>query len=238
MRSTHIVAPSTPLRLKIILLVNLILLIVLTIPVIQGLELPGDMAIIQWAITLRNDTLTLIIQILTFFGSATPALILCAALSGVELVHEWRLTQAQGASRRFDLPLLIRSAWPLVAFGGMMVCNIAMRVLITRLPPKVEYLPQLLPELQANFQRYSYPSGHAGSSMVTYAALTIIAWRAPKARWIALGIALIVIIGVGFGRAYLGVHWPSDVLAGYLLGATWLAFAQIVCRVHIFSKEH
>lgn len=237
MKLTHTVTSSKPLLLRIILFTCLALLIALTIPIVIGVEPPGDMALTLWAISLRNATLTFVIQILTFFGSATPALLICAALSGVELIRELRLARYSRPPRQVDLPMLIRAAWPLVAFAGMMICNITMRVLITRLPPQVEYLPQLLPELQADFQRYSYPSGHAGSAMVTYVALTIIAWRIPKIHWITLIIATIVIIGVGFGRPYLGVHWPSDVLAGYLLGATWLAFAQIMCRVHNFSKE-
>ena len=237
MRLTHTVTSSKPLLLRIILFTCLTLLIALTIPIVMGVEPPGDMALVLWAISLRNDTLTIVIQILTFFGSATPALIICATLSGVELVHQMRLAHGHFTLRQINLPMLIRAAWPLVAFAGMMICNITMRVLITRLPPQVEYLPQLLPELQADFQRYSYPSGHAGSATVAYVALTIIAWRIPKVRWITLVIAAILIIGVGFGRPYLGVHWPSDVLAGYLLGATWLAFAQIMCRVHNFSKE-
>ncbi len=237
MRLTHTVTSYKPHLARIVLFICLTWLIALTIPIVMGVEPPGDMALVLWAISLRNDTLTFVIQILTFFGSATPALLICMLLSGVELIHEMRLARGRHVPRQVDLPMLIRAAWPLVAFAGMMVCNITMRVLITRLPPQVAYLPQLLPELQADFQRYSYPSGHAGSATVAYVALTIIAWRKPKIRWITLVIAVILIIGVGFGRPYLGVHWPSDVLAGYLLGATWLAFAQIVCRVHNFSKE-
>jgi undecaprenyl-diphosphatase len=237
MRLTHTVTSYKPHLARIVLFICLTWLIALTIPIVMGVEPPGDMALVLWAISLRNDTLTFVIQILTFFGSATPALLICMLLSGVELIHEMRLARERHAPRQVDLPMLIRAAWPLVAFAGMMVCNITMRVLITRLPPQVAYLPQLLPELQADFQRYSYPSGHAGSATVAYVALTIIAWRKPKIRWVTLVIAVILIIGVGFGRPYLGVHWPSDVLAGYLLGATWLAFAQIVCRVHNFSKE-
>jgi membrane-associated phospholipid phosphatase len=219
------------------LLICLALLIALTILVRTGIDLPGDMALLQWAISLRNGTLTAVIQVITFFGSATPALVICTLLSGVGMFHQMRIAREYGAAHRLHLHVFLRSAWPLVAFIGMMICNICMRVLITRLPPKVDYLPQLLPELQADFQRYSYPSGHAGSVLVAYAAITIYAWGVPVARRITLVIAAILISGIGFGRVYLGVHWPSDVLAGYLLGAMWLALAWIMCRVPIFSKE-
>jgi membrane-associated phospholipid phosphatase len=241
MRSTHTVAPSKPPTLTILtttLFTCLILLIGLSVPVLMGMDLPGDMALLQWAISLRNDGLTFTVQLMTFFGSATPALLMCSALSGVELIHHWRLSRARNTPGRGSLPMLIRSAWPLIAFTGMMICNISMRMFITRLAPKVDYLPHLLPELQASFQRYSFPSGHASSVLVTYIALTIIAWRAPKARWWVMAASFMLIIGVGFGRVYLGVHWPSDVLAGYLLGIVWLALALIMSRFSNFSKEH
>ena len=247
MRLTHVVTSYKPRLLSVIvigivtLFICLTLLVMLTVPVLLGENPPGDMALVLWAISLRNDTLTAAVQVLTFFGSATPALVLCVLLSGYEFVHQVQLDRGEGVTHGATPSTLIRAAWPLVAFAGMMTCNIAMRIAIGRLPPQVDYLPQLLPELQADFQRYSFPSGHAGSILVAYGALTIMTWRAPVVRpvvrWLMLVCVAILVIGVGFGRVYLGVHWPSDVLAGYLLGATWLAFAQIICRAYDFNKE-
>lgn len=70
----------------------------------------------------------------------------------------------------------------------------------------------------------SFPSGHAGNSAIVYLtiALTvmqIVPSRAARAYLFGATIALVLLIGVS--RVYLGVHWPSDVLAGWSAGALW-----------------
>jgi undecaprenyl-diphosphatase len=69
---------------------------------------------------------------------------------------------------------------------------------------------------------YSFPSGHAMVSVSFYSALTAIlaAGGAHKAAYWALGTATPLLIG--FSRVYLGVHYPTDVLAGYAAGIVWL----------------
>ena len=73
---------------------------------------------------------------------------------------------------------------------------------------------------------YSFPSGHATVAVGFYGALTLIlAYRLRGyARWIVviLGVALVLLIG--FSRLYLGVHYPTDVLAGFLAAPLWLVF--------------
>jgi undecaprenyl-diphosphatase len=112
--------------------------------------------------------------------------------------------------------------WPTAAYLGYVASNIGLRIVVGRFRPGVEYITHLLPEVQASFQRFSYPSGHAGAALFAYAALVVLAWPRVMWRWAALAVALLVIIGTGFGRVYLGVHWPTDVLGGYLLAGCWL----------------
>jgi undecaprenyl-diphosphatase len=65
----------------------------------------------------------------------------------------------------------------------------------------------------------SFPSGHAGNSMVTFLSLALFVapkrWRRP-----AVAVAVVASLAMGTTRPLLGVHWPSDVLAGWIYGAT------------------
>jgi len=197
-------------------LVSFAALAVLTALVIVIGPLPGEWALVTWAIGTRSDWLTRAIWALTFVSSATPALLICASVSGVHLARLRARAALPSAAQ------VARAAWPLIAYFGALVCNIVMRVAIGRLRPSVEYIPHGLPELQADFQRFSYPSGHAGAAVIAFIALASLSGQRPLARWWAALAASLVIAGAGFGRIYLGVHWPSDVLAGYLLAAGWL----------------
>ncbi len=81
---------------------------------------------------------------------------------------------------------------------------------------------------------FSFPSGHALVSTCLYGSLAILIW---KQKWpLKLRVALCTIIAimillVGLSRVYLGVHYPSDVLAGFILGLAWLGICLIVYRM-------
>lgn len=204
------------LRWEIVALVAFAALAVLTALVLVVGPLPGEWALVDWAVAMRGDILTRVIWLLTFISSATPALLMCAFVSGVNLLRlRWR-------RMTLDVGRLLGASWPLIAFLGALACNIVLRIAIGRMRPGVEYIPHGLPELQADFQRFSYPSGHAGAAVVAFVALASLGAAHPRLRWPAAFGAALVILGAGFGRVYLGVHWPSDVLAGYLLAAGWI----------------
>jgi len=75
---------------------------------------------------------------------------------------------------------------------------------------------------QASF--YSFPSGHATVAVGFYGMLTVIlAYRLRgPARWAVAFCGLLVVLLIGFSRLYLGVHYPTDILAGYLSALLWL----------------
>jgi undecaprenyl-diphosphatase len=84
--------------------------------------------------------------------------------------------------------------------------------------------PSLEPHLVV-VKTQSFPSGHATSSMVFYLALAIA--LAGHSRWsrMAIGGAVCLSFLIGLSRVMLGVHWPSDVVAGWATGALWVLIA-------------
>ena len=80
---------------------------------------------------------------------------------------------------------------------------------------------------------YSYPSGHAMSAISFYGLLATnltASLNVPLA--ITASVAVALTLGVGFSRMYLGVHWPTDVLSGWVAGAIWLV-ACLQGLIHI-----
>jgi undecaprenyl-diphosphatase len=92
--------------------------------------------------------------------------------------------------------------------------------------------PDLVPH-ESYVVTSSFPSSHSMMSAITYLTLgALLAWTQPhrqiKAYLLILAIALTIVVGIS--RVYLGVHWPTDVLAGWAAGGIWAFFCWTVAR--------
>jgi undecaprenyl-diphosphatase len=105
----------------------------------------------------------------------------------------------------------------LISVGGGMLLSSGMKELFDR--PRPDLVPHVV-----QVYTLSFPSGHAMLSAVTYLTLgALLARVQPRRRVKAylLSVAILLALLIGTSRVYLGVHWPTDVLAGWCVGSAW-----------------
>lgn len=107
--------------------------------------------------------------------------------------------------------------------GGALL-NVFLKMSFAR--PRPDLVAHLVKETTMSF-----PSGHSANSAVIYLTLAILLASTQirsRVRWLIIICALLITMIIGLSRVYLGVHWPSDVVAGWVVGATWALFCWFV----------
>ncbi len=113
------------------------------------------------------------------------------------------------AARRRPRPALYAA----VALAGTALLNMGAKAFFSRERPAL--WASIAPEAT-----YSFPSGHAMGSMGLVVVLCVLAWPT-RARWAVVGLGAVFVLLVGVSRVYLGVHYPSDILAGWAAALAW-----------------
>jgi undecaprenyl-diphosphatase len=119
--------------------------------------------------------------------------------------------------------LFYRKGWKLSAIL-LLVSTAGSAVLTTVLKSVIQRARPELFDSGYHASFYSFPSGHATVAVGLYGMLTLVlAYRLRgAARWTVVVSGILVVLLIGFSRLYLGVHYPTDVVAGYLAALVWL----------------
>ncbi|MDR0718601.1 MAG: phosphatase PAP2 family protein [Treponema sp.] len=164
---------------------------------------------------IENPAMTVLVKFITTLGSAyflVPLLLLVF----------WCIDEKRGI--RLVL-LTALSSW----------ANVSLKILFAQ-PRPFHLEPELglVPE-----PGYGIPSGHAQTSLIVYFPLASWTWnRFRKNRSVIYAITILLILLIGFSRLYLGVHFPTDLLAGWLLGIIFLALFYILSPyLTVFLRE-
>ncbi|WP_235427280.1 phosphatase PAP2 family protein [Cohnella kolymensis] len=152
---------------------------------------------------MESPGLTGVMKFFTFIGAGHPVSIITVFI---------------GCALYFPL----KYRWELVFFVGVVsgsaLLNVVLKLLFHRARPTLNRI------VEAN--GFSYPSGHSMAAFTLYGVLCYLLWKNIKnviGRVALIAAASIIILTIGISRIYLGVHYPSDVIGGYLASCAWLA---------------
>ena len=165
-----------------------------------------DVAGLQWISQHHTPLLTKVMTELTFLGTGSVVL----TIVGVSALFLWH-TQHKHSARLL-----------LAAVAGSILLNSMLKLWFAR--PRPEVFERLTHTASSSF-----PSGHAMSATVCYGTVAYLVMRLQKHHWsrVLTGTsATILILLICTTRLYLGVHYPSDVIAGMLIGLAWASFCM------------
>jgi undecaprenyl-diphosphatase len=164
-----------------------------------------DTAVTSFIQGLNSPFLTQVMKVFTFIGAGVPIAVI-AVLIMILLFTVFK--------HRRELVLFA------AVIIGSALLNLALKTIFHRARPDLNRLIEIT--------GYSFPSGHAMAAVTLYGILTYLLWKhipSQVGRNFLLIFSAFMIIMIGLSRIYLGVHYPSDVIAGFLASGAWLAFS-------------
>jgi membrane-associated phospholipid phosphatase len=170
-----------------------------------------DERLAEWLHGRATDPLTDVFRVITWTGNFVTLLVVTLAACGI-LWYRRRRTDA---------------VFVALAFLGAQVLSNGMKLGFRRERP-------FFPDPLATESTSSFPSGHALVSLAVYGAIALVLARrisSPARRALLLGGTALLVLAIGFSRLYLGVHFLSDVLAGFAAGTAWLALLYVALEL-------
>jgi membrane-associated phospholipid phosphatase len=167
-----------------------------------------DNRVTDFVLSFRRDWLTAFLRFITTVGTRTGYLIVIALLTIYFLI------------RHRSWKFIVQTVVVLVLAS---LSNVALKEVINRARPTIEHL--------VTVYTLSYPSGHAMSAMGFYGFLIFLTMRYEMTTLMRVTLLVFLsfmILSIGISRIYLGVHYPSDVLAGFIGGLIWVALCAII----------
>ena len=164
--------------------------------------LPGDLAVERWLVDQRTGTIDGMTKVGSSLADTMTAIVVATVAFFV--LRIW-------LGRFYESCVLV------VSLGGELLIFLAVAALVQRPRPPVERLDAAPPTS-------SFPSGHTAASVALFGFLAVMLWRYADRRLgavLALAFAVIPLV-VAASRMYRGMHYPSDVVAGALVGGVWL----------------
>lgn len=163
---------------------------------------------------LRNEDVTIFMKAITLMGNWEVVIAICLML----LILKKTI-------KTYGIPIVCGTI-------AVTIINNIIKVIVKR--PRPDDIVHLVLE-----HSYSFPSGHSITSMFLYGMMIYLIYnnmQSSRYRTFAIIALLIPALGVGVSRIYLGVHYPSDVLAGWLLGIVVIA-SIVICLLSFFSDS-
>lgn len=179
-----------------------------------------DVPVLQWMVAHRTEGLNAVVTAFSTIGGPVIMPII-AAVTVIALARHWR--------SRLPITLMV------AATAGSVAATVVGKKYVARVRPDhalavppYEFAP-------------SFPSGHSLNSVVVGGVVAYLLWRhlhRPASRAAVVVVGVVFALAMGMSRVYLGHHWLTDVLAGWALGAAWLALLITVHQLALAVKEH
>ena len=167
-----------------------------------------DQRLADWLHSHATETLTDVFHVITWIGNFSTLLVVTLLAAGIL----WR------RGERTDAVFVV------LALAGAQVLSTGMKLGFQRDRP-------FFPDPLSTESTYSFPSGHSLVSLAVYGSIALVLARRLRTRASTCcrcsSAAGALVAAIGFSRLYLGVHFLTDVLAGFAAGAAWLALLYL-----------